>query len=180
MKTVQINLYQFNELESDAQKVAIADAIDINVNFNWWQYIYEDARTIGLKITGFDIGTYNYCNGEFQEDALFTAGKILEQHGDQTATYQRADKFIVNRDELVETWEKDANGDFEEVEGLDTVLDNMEAAFLKELLNDYLRMLDKEYDYLTSEVAIKDTILNNEFWFTTDGKIANYQDSKIN
>lgn len=64
MKTKTINLYEFDELSEDAKEKALQNLWDINVDHEWWDYIYEDAERIGLKITGFDIDRGNYCEGD--------------------------------------------------------------------------------------------------------------------
>lgn len=65
MKTIQLNLYHFNELGERAQKKALADNQDFNVSHNWWDWIYTDAEEAGLKITGFDLDRASYCNAQF-------------------------------------------------------------------------------------------------------------------
>ncbi len=50
-------------------------------------------------------------------------------------------------------------------------LENDEDEFLKELLEDYRIILQKEYEYQTSEEAIIGTIEANEYEFTQDGKM---------
>lgn len=48
----------------------------------------------------------------------------------------------------------------------------------KELDHLLYRMLETEYDYLTSKEAIIETIQANEYWFTSDGKISNLKDNQ--
>ena len=55
MKTKTINLYSFDELREESKKKAIQNLWDINVDYDWWQFIYDDAKQIGLKLTGFDL-----------------------------------------------------------------------------------------------------------------------------
>ncbi|MCO5946756.1 hypothetical protein [Mucilaginibacter flavidus] len=44
-----------------------------------------------------------------------------------------------------------------------------------EILNRYLyQTLEKQYEFLTSDTAIKESILTNEYLFTTDGRSANH------
>jgi lipopolysaccharide biosynthesis glycosyltransferase len=54
-------------------------------------------------------------------------------------------------------------------EQFDEWLDNFDQSFLNDLLQDYLKILQDEYDYLTSIEAIKETILMNEYLFTENG-----------
>lgn len=56
-------------------------------------------------------------------------------------------------------------------------LDKLEEWLLSvaEILNRYLyQSLEKQYEFLTIESAIKESILNNEYLFTADGRSANH------
>src|ERR1700748_1135724 len=103
MKTIQLKLYQFGELTETGKEKAITDNVDFNVSYNWWDMVYEDARNIGLKITGFDLDRAHYCNAEYMHDAIFTASKITADHGEQTDTYRIAADFQQSRDLIVNT-----------------------------------------------------------------------------
>jgi hypothetical protein len=48
---------------------------------------------------------------------------------------------------------------------------DVERDFQKALLEDYLVILRKEYEYLTSEEAIKETIKANDWRFSAGGKL---------
>jgi hypothetical protein len=174
MKTIQLRLYQFDELPESGKEKAIADNADFNVSYNWWDMVYEDARNIGMKITGFDLDRAHYCNAEYIHDAIYTARQITLDHGEQTDTHRLATDFQQSRDLIVNTWPKDETGGFEREEELDEALDNCEYRFLKALANAYLRILDNEYDHLTSDEAIADALIANEYWFTADGKMASH------
>src|ERR1700744_3655147 len=42
MKTIQLNLYAFEELDEKAKNRALKDFQDLNVNFDWWDFTYDD------------------------------------------------------------------------------------------------------------------------------------------
>lgn len=172
MKTIQLNLYPFKELKGEAKEIAINEHRFINVETNWWQFIYEDAEMVGLKIKGFDLDRAFYCNADFIEDAIKTAGLILENHGETTNTYQLALTFTKGSEELVQTWPKEADGGFTDVDDLDLYIDRIEEKFLQILSLEYLKMLLKEYEYLTSDNHVSEALTANEYSFTADGKIA--------
>lgn len=153
MKTKIINLYSFQELNEDQQQKAIENLYGINVNYEWWESIYDDAKNVGIRIEGFDIDRGSYCNGSLIEDALYTANKILSDHGDMCETYKTAKDFLAERDEL------------------DQDLDKLENDFLKSILEDYRIMLQNEYEFLTSKKAIIETIEANEYTFNENGEI---------
>jgi hypothetical protein len=54
MKTIQLNLYEFAELEETAQQKATEAHRYINMDQTWWDFIYDDftsiAETIGIII----------------------------------------------------------------------------------------------------------------------------------
>ncbi len=172
MKTIQLNLYPFAELKECAKETALNDNRFINVDTNWWEFIYEDAETAGLKIKGFDLDRDFYCKAEFKEDAIYCAGLIVDNHGESTETYQATMNFWKGRDGIVNTWPKDRNGEFENVGDLDCALDGIEESFLKTISHEYLKMLLKEYDYLISDSRVSETLTTGEYPFTADGKIA--------
>ncbi|SDE86454.1 hypothetical protein SAMN05216464_110104 [Mucilaginibacter pineti] len=174
MKTIQLNLYPFAELSAEGKEKAIAAYDDINVFDRWWEGTYGDAENAGLKITGFELGRGKYCNADFMADAIKCASLVIAGHGEKTTTYQIASAFREERDSIVIEWPKETNGDFEDVEGLDNALDEVEERFLKSMQSAYLKILDDEYDYLTSEAAITYTIIANEYYFTKDGQTANH------
>jgi len=59
---------------------------------------------------------------------------------------------------------------FEELDKLEEWLRS-----IAEILNHYLyKSLEKQYEFLTSDTAIKESILTNEYLFTADGRSANH------
>jgi len=54
----------------------------------------------------------------------------------------------------------------------DEKLDELGEEFTKAILEEYLSMLKKEYEYLTSDEAVKEMIEANEYEFTEKGKRA--------
>lgn len=169
MKKKTIELYQWDELPEDAKKKVLSNHSDFNIDHEWWDSTYEDAKTAGIKITAFD--TDRYCNGDFIEDALFCANAIIENHGETCETYKTAQSFLVERDEIVNAAPKDENGDYEDESKLDLDLDDCEGDFLKSILEDYRIMLKKEYEYLTSDESIIESIKANEYYFDLSGNI---------
>ena len=156
MKTKTINLYEFNELSTESQEKAINNLSDINVDYDWWDFIYEDAKNIGLEITGFDLGRANYCKGQFIFDPKSVANEIIKQHGQDCETHKTALQYLEDS--------KHANYD---------TIEDINKDFLYPLLEDYRIILQHEYEYLTSKEAIIETIKANEYTFTIDGKLEN-------
>ena len=163
------NLYKFKELSDDAKDKAIEKLWDINVDYDWWQWTYDDAEEIGLKLTRFDLDR-SYCKGEFINTAENVAQKIIENHGDTCETYKDAQNYLKELEAAIaKNLEENADCDYPE-DYLD--IEEINDDFLNALLEDYRIILQKEYDYLTSREAIIETIEANEYEFDEDGNLA--------
>ena len=169
-ETITRNLYKFKELSDDAKDKAIEKLWDINVDYDWWQWTYDDAEEIGLELTGFDLDRRSYCKGAFIDTAEHTAKKIIKNHGDTCETYKDAQNYLSDLEiAIAKNLEENADCEYPE-DYLDT--EEIDNDFLKELLEDYRIILQKEYDYLTSREAIIETIEANEYEFDEDGILA--------
>lgn len=169
MRTIRTRVYKFDELSDDAKQTAIEQLWDINVTHEWWEFTYEDAKNVGIEIESFDLDRFQ-IEGKFIEDAVFTAHKIKDDHGQDCETYKTAEQFLRKRDELIDS-ARDEDGEFEDEHELDGKLDELEADFLQSILEDYRMMLQREYDYQTSKEAIIETIQANEYEFLKNGKM---------
>lgn len=176
MKTVTINIYQFSELSDEAKEKAINNLSDSNVDSDWWDSICEDAAQVNIKIKSFDIDRGSYLNAKFIESAYNTANLIILNHGESCETYKTAKTFINDYNELVCKYSDGIKTDIV-AEGNEYNFDNeaedLENDFLQSISEDYRIILSNEYDYLTSETAIIETIEANEYYFYSDGKLAN-------
>lgn len=161
MRIQHIKVYKFSELSAQAQNKVYLDFSDVNLMGDWWNFIYEDAENIGLKLTGFDQN-YN-TEGKLLISAPECAEKIKEDHGTGTHTYKIAADFLRFLDTLTGKYATIEDCPEEEIEQL-------ENEFLGELLKAYGTSLREEYDYKISEEAIKETIEANEYEFTANGK----------
>lgn len=70
MKTIQLHLYELSELDEKAKAIAIEADRYINVDYNWWDFIYDDfiaiCGTIGITVERTDIffrGFYSQGDG---------------------------------------------------------------------------------------------------------------------
>ena len=63
MRTIETKVYKFSELNETAQQAAIQKNCDINVDYNWWEFTYQDAKQVGIIISSFDIDRGSYCQG---------------------------------------------------------------------------------------------------------------------
>lgn len=174
MRTIETVVYKFDELSENAKKKAIAELADINVDCNWYEFIYEDAKNIGLKITSFDIDRANYCKAEFIDGAEICANLIIANHGETCDSHNTTKKFLEDIQKAIKE-----NADRMYVYGVPalTTEDDVRDNFLRAISEDYLSMLKKEYEYQTSEEAIINTIKTNDYEFTEDGKL--YNENKV-
>ncbi len=158
MKTVEITLYKYDELPESAKQKALESLRDINVFDDWHDSIYEDAKRIGCKIRGFDTGRGNDCDLILNDPGLDICENILKEHGPNCSTYKIAS-------ELLPEFEKAVSADDENHH------EHLEETLGQQLSEEYLSMLRREYDYLTSRPQIESTILVTGYDFTEDGKI---------
>lgn len=54
MKTVEVKVYEFDELAPDVQEKVIEKNRDINTDYGWYEFVYEDAKTIA-ELLGIEI-----------------------------------------------------------------------------------------------------------------------------
>jgi len=172
--TTKTDVYQFQELSEEAKQKALEQMYDINVHYNWWHFVYEDAEEIGLILSTFDLGRSRDIDGSFKWSAEECAELITKNHGKDCETYKTAASYLIERGELVTKYSNGVDTD-KVSEGneydFDCECDDLDNDFLYSLLQDYFSLLNNEYDYLTSEEAIIESIEANEYEFTKDGKL---------
>lgn len=169
MKTIEIKLYEYKELSEEAQGKAIQTMFDINLFYEWWDFIYEDAENVQIKISGFDTDRGNYVKLDFMDQPIDTANLILENWGEKSTGYTEAQEFKEKFDDLYNKY-KDENGVIDNYE-YDCELEELEEEFKNDLESVFLTMLTNEYEYRYSDEAIIETIEANEYFFTEDGDL---------
>ncbi len=130
MRNKEITLYQFSELSEEAKEKAINNLFDINLDHDWWEFTYEDAKNIGLKITSFDLDRNRNAKGEFLICANEVAQNILNGHGEKCETFKTAQKFF-------EEWKPVFNAYNDEAAIKTTLLEGL----VKVIKNDHVKML---------------------------------------
>lgn len=162
MRTIETTVYQFSELSNEAKQNAVNELSDINVYFDWWESIYEDAQKIGLKITSFDLDRNRRATGEFILSACEVAQNIMNEHGKMCETYKTAENFLNPWNPVFSNYMDETSED---------KLMELEHYFLSSILEDYSIMLQKESEYRMTDEAIIETIEANEYEFTENGKM---------
>jgi len=159
MQTHVITTYSFEELNDAAKEKAIENNRDINVEYCWWDFTYDDAKMIGLQLTGFDITYHPYAKGEFISSAYDTAKLITKNHGKGCDTFKLATSYLSELEKL------QSETDLKNCE----LSEDLNDKFLSGLLKCYAIILSDEFDYLTSDEAIKETLISNDYQFLEDG-----------
>ena len=171
----ETKVYKYEELSDDAKQTALEKLSDINVDYEWWEFTYEDAKTVLLKLESFDIDRNRHCTGGFIEAADDTANAIIAEHGESCETFQTATNYLEERRKLVEKHSDGIKTDevAEDNEyDFDNECEDLDDEFLRSILEDYSIMLQHEFEYLTSEESILETIEVNEYEFTKDGELS--------
>jgi hypothetical protein len=170
MRTIHTKVYKFDELSDEAKQKAIEECRDLNIGYDWWQFVYEDAENIGLKITGFDIDRGSFCEGDFILSSNEVAQNILKEHGEHCETYKTAKEFMEQWEPVFNEYMDETSDKYESSESEDELM-KLEEEFKKSLLEDYRIILSNEYDYQTSDEAIIETIQANDYEFTENGSL---------
>jgi hypothetical protein len=165
MKIKKFKVYSFSELSDDAKQKALEYLQDINMD-NWHEFIIEDAKEIGLKIEDFDI--YHFLNARFISSAEECAAAIMKNHGNHCETYKAAENFLNERYQLPDA---DDETSCEYNSDIHDKIEELESKFLKAISEDYRIILKHEYENLTSEEAIIETIEANEYEFKENGEL---------
>ncbi len=154
MKKIITEVFTFDELNDKAKDNARAWAREHTTDYEWWESTYEDAKTIGLEITRFDLDRSRHAKGKLLQSAEQVATNILKEHGEVCDTHKLATAF---KKDLEDATSDDAK-------------DIVREDFERDLIEEYSVMLQKESEYIVSDEAIDETIEANEYTFTKDGK----------
>lgn len=182
--TRERTLYKFDEPDERAQEKVLESLWDLNVDHDWWDHIYRDAANIGLKIT--ELDTYrNTISGELTDYLLDSCKLIRKNHGKDCETFKTAKGYLNQYIAAFVKWREieqssEVDDEFESWKPIDFLEEfkwtdearEIEKEYQKALLEDYLSLLRGEYDYLTSEENIKESIRANDYLFTEDGRHA--------
>lgn len=156
----EYKVYEFDELSEEAQQKALEKLFDINVQHEWWDWITDDAAQVGVDIQEFDHYIQS-IGGRFTKSHLEVADAILKEHGEECDTFKLASEFKRAVSAL------DEDEDHEEI-------DKLEKEFKRAVLEEYLSVLRKEFDYQTSRECLVESIKANDFMFLESGEVLIY------
>lgn len=185
-ETITRTLYQFNELSDKAKQHAIEKLYDINTGFDWWEYVYDTIQKAGeclgidYTIDGFDLdrGSHVALSGKYTYRKGWRATLRAEFGGDSLPELERIGAWLQDAQKCLfwtgyATLEPGRYGTRYSADAdqgrrcLDGLVDG-----LREFEHWALTLLRREYDYLTSEEAITETIEANEYEFDENGNLA--------
>jgi len=166
MKEVTIQTYKFSELSEDAKKKAIENHWDVLSFFEWWDFIYDDAKRLGLKINAFDLYPKS-IDITYQNDPEDVANAILKEYGHSMDIRNTATEYLAKYNQIEQLVEDDEILPSDELEQLNE-------DFLHDLGECFLIFLNSEYEWRTSDEAIGEELEINDYDFTADGNKFNY------
>ena len=174
--TTTTTLYHYDELSDDAKEAVLDRLYDINIDHYWWDPTYEDAERVGIIITAFDLSP-DEIDASIP-DPYDTCRLILRDHGKGCDTHVTARQQLREYVHAEWRWYKENRTTTEDLRPSEfrNYYEDEYLAWSEEtahaLREDYLAILRAEYEYLTSEEAIVDTINANEYEFTKDGTLS--------
>lgn len=175
MREETVKVYSFEELDEDAQEKAIEEARYHNVDYEWWDFLHDEFSSelaeIGVDAGTFywnlDRGDYFYApNASISDERLLlkAAGIDLRSKEARRYTVDGAHLSIETRHfgggsarNYVETYSDDP----EIEEKIQDLLDNK--------FEDFKSRLRDEQEYLTSDEAVRENLIANEYDYTEDG-----------
>jgi len=182
MRTIETTLYQYDELDESAQERARDWYREGIFDYDWWEHIYEDASTIGLKITSFDLDRNKHAKGDLFLNAREVCENIMNEHGKDCETHLLAIRYLEEwhkadkeYDSAVKALPEDENLEDSMMSLDDTyesLCDELGNDFTAELLEEYASILQKETEYMESDEQVIEGIQANEYEFTEDGRKA--------
>src|SRR5882724_8799342 len=151
MKTIKVKVYEFKELNTEAQEKAVQWYQEgLFYDGFWCEHITGkcgDADNVGLRIDSFDCYRQE-IKGDFKGLGMDTAKKIILEHGKKTETYKTAENFLKAVLALGEIPDLNAPYSYDEekahddkVNEYDERKEELEKEFLKDILGDYLHIL---------------------------------------
>lgn len=172
----ETKVFKFNELSEEAQENALEKLYDLNVDYEWYEgeldyYKDEWEKNYGITFDKayFDLDRAHYLY--FDKAHIVDGEKLVKiaKCRKLTRAYHQGDVELyfdnvhfgggVGRTNLEINYPENivCNFDFNE--------------WFKDITEELLRQLGKQYDYLTSREAIVETIEANDYEFTEDGDL---------
>ena len=163
MRTIEINVYKFEELDKQTKEKVINNYRYINVEDTfWYDFIQDEFNRLGLEIRSCDLDRGSFAEIHI-EDFEDTSNNIIDEFGDNVPIQQTAKNYIDEYNKI--------QANFKEDEDIERELEILDEKYQREYSVDILSYLREEYDYQISDEAIIETIEANDYNFTWNGEI---------
>lgn len=194
LETTTRELYTFEELSDNAKEKAIEKLCDMNVDYEWHEFVYEDSIEIA-RLFGLDISEIHYSGFWSQGDGACFKGRYEYKKDALKAIKEYAPTDTELHDIVSRLqWAQAANfyrvtctakhsGHYYHSGCMTVDCENAEDCYrtvinedefiqaLRDFADWIYKQLETEYNYLTSETAIIETIKANKYEFTKEGKL---------
>ena len=192
--TVITKVYPFDELSDEAKQAALEELWDLNVDHEWWDSDFEDIKAIAT-LMGIGIENVYFSGFSSQGDGACFTGYYSygKQSLEKVKDYAPQDEELYRIAKALQTAQRpcfyglqariEHRGRYshEYCTTIDVSTDDYYCLSestdedLQDALRDYMRWMYRQiraqYEYLTGEEAIVETIEANEYEFTEDGKL---------
>ena len=197
MKENIVITYEYKELPEEIKEKIIENLRDINVDYDWWDFIIEDQQN-QLKEYGISKADIQFTGFSLQGDGLSFTGTVdLIELMDKTGLSKDYPRFYqLTKDEEIDAsayltridhryahsktvrleveYYRYAYDDYADDEELVQQAEQIEEALNEWRLDkcqEFYRQLEKSFEYLCTEEAVIETIEANEYQFTIDGEL---------
>ena len=191
-------VYQFNELSDEAKDKAIENYRQDGFDYEWWNYIFEDAKRMGA-LMGITVDNIYFSGFSSQGDGACFEGSYEYQKGSVKAIREETGDSDKDLTAIAKGLQAEQRRNFyglsasvkqrghynhefcTEIDVQDNrdnapwqASDEVEEAF-KDLLRDFMRWiyrsLSREWDYMNSDEQITEMIEANEYEFLENGRM---------
>jgi hypothetical protein len=192
--TKQYKVFDFNELNEDIQEKVVNENYEINVDYEWYKFCVEDFKEYLKKNYGLEFDKvyfnleYRYRHLSFDKICIADINKFIKgfkkdniAKSDKNFSYKitkllRNDEIRITFDKQYYAGGKEKNiisySDYSKNAITDKYkyLEGLQEWFNEKIIEELLKILSEEFEYLTSKESIVDTINANEFKFLENGE----------
>lgn len=188
MRQETVTYYTFEELTSEAQEKAIEANRDINVDHSFWhECTIDDCKTI-MELIGIEVKEIYFSGFSSQGDGACFIGEFDYKKGCLKSVKEYAPNDT-ELHQLVESYIAVQKRGFYQLSGVvghvghyyhsgctrvavcgtnsEDLQDDVTQA-LRDFMDWIYTRLEKEYEYLTSDDAVKETLIANEYEFLSE------------
>lgn len=188
MKTISVNVFQFNELDDKAKEVAREWFKKDYPDYEWWDTVYDDAKEVATFL-GVTIDKINFSGfwsqgdgacftGTFRSDDLKTLDELKENYPTEEGFHVLLQRLLALNHPDNALVKITASGFYSHsntmaFDDVDEVYERWTCCEIASCLRSFAdwiyAQLEKEYEYLMSDECVDKNIQINEYWFLVDG-----------